>query len=421
VVFFLRIPAVQPVPKEFVLMRLHPSSRKGRLRTGGLVLAALALAACGDPEPTAAQSGDVLTSEHHDFRVVTVAEGLVHPWGMAFLPGGDILVTERPGRLRIIRDGALDPNPIAGVPEVRAQGQGGLLDVVLHPDFQNNRMVYLSYSKPRNDGEEATTAVARGVFDGQALTGVEDIFVAEAWSRAGQHFGSRLAFDRDGYLFVTVGDRGNSPMTETPETHPSQTTDNHIGSILRIHDDGSVPSDNPFVGQAGYLPEIWAYGSRNAQGMIIHPETNVVWINEHGPQGGDEVNVVHPGLNFGWPVVGYGVQYGGAVIHDDTEGPCYTDPVHVWVPSIATAGKMYYTGNAFPAWQGNIFVGGMAGEQLARLTISGESVTSEETLLSGTVGRIRDVRQGPDGFIYLAIDERRGGETPILRLEPAGN
>ncbi len=398
---------------------LHTSPpRRG---TGLSALALVALAACADPAPMAAQDGTSHAAEDHSFRVVTVAEGLIHPWGMAFLPNGDLLVTERPGRLRIIQDGVLAPDPIGGVPEVRAQGQGGLLDIALHPDFENNRLVYLSYSKPRAGGDEGTTAVARGVFDGSSLTNVEDVFVAEAWSRAGQHFGSRLAFDRDGYLFVTVGDRGASPMTSSPEAHPAQTTNNHVGSILRLHDDGSVPSDNPFVGQEGYLPEIWAYGSRNAQGMIIHPETNVVWINEHGPQGGDEVNVVHPGRNFGWPVVGEGVQYGGAVIHDDASGPGFTDPVHVWIPSIATSGKLYYTGSAFPAWQGSLFVGGLAGQQLARLTLDGETVTGEETLLRGEVGRIRDIRQGPDGFIYLAIDHRQGGATPIVRLEPVGN
>jgi glucose/arabinose dehydrogenase len=390
------------------------------LRVTGLAVF-LAAAACADPIPSVAQTGEITSSDHHDFRVVTVAEGLVNPWAMAFLPGGDILVTERSGRLRIIRGGELDPTPISGVPQVRAAGQGGLLDVVLHPDFASNRMVYLSFSKPRMDGDEGTTAVVRGVFDGTALTDVEEIFEAQAWGRAGQHFGSRLAFDRDGYLFVTVGDRGNSPETDRPESHPAQTTDNHVGSILRLHDDGSVPSDNPFVGQAGYLPEIYAYGSRNAQGMVVHPETNEVWINEHGPRGGDEINLVVAGANFGWPVVGHGINYNQNVIHDATSAPGMTDPVHYWTPSIATSGKMIYTGDAFPAWRGSMFVGGLAGEQLARVTLDGHEVAGEETLLRGAVGRIRDVRQGPDGFIYLAIDDRRGGESPILRLEPAGN
>jgi aldose sugar dehydrogenase len=213
--------------------------------------------------------------------------------------------------------------------------------------------------------------VVRGRFDGQALTDVEEIFEAVAWSRAGQHFGSRMAFDRDGYLFVTVGDRGNNPETDTPREHPAQTTDNHIGSILRLHDDGSVPADNPFVGQSGYLPEIFTYGSRNPQGLAVHPETNEVWINEHGPRGGDELNLVQGGANYGWPVVGHGINYNGNEIHEGTTGPGLTDPVHYWVPSIATSGFLFYTGDAFPAWRGNAFVGGMAGEQLARLTIVG--------------------------------------------------
>ena len=363
-------------------------------------------------------SDGIHRSEHHDFRVVTVAEGLVHPWSIAFLPGGEILVTERPGRLRVIRDGELDPEAVAGIPDVWARGQGGLLDVVPHPDFASNRLLYISYSKPDASGDEATTAVIRGTFDGRALTNVEEVIETVAWGRGGAHFGSRLAFDKDNYLFISVGDRGNSPMTDDPENHPAQLTTNHIGSILRIHDDGRVPADNPFVGQEGFLPEIWTWGNRNPQGLLVHPETNEVWSNEHGPQGGDEVNLMLPGRNYGWPVVGFGVQYGGAQIHDASERAGMTDPIHVWVPSIATSGKLIYTGDAFPDWKGSMFVGGLAGEQLARIVLDGHTVTHEETLLAGTVGRIRDVRQGPDGFIYLAIDERRGGETPIVRLEP---
>jgi len=379
---------------------------------GAALLASHAFAQSQSPD------SDIHRSEHHDFRVVTVAEGLMHPWSIAFLPEGEILVTERPGRLRVIRDGVLDPEPVAGIPEVWARGQGGLLDVVPHPEFAANRLLYISYSKPSETGEEATTAVIRGTFDGRALTNVEEVIETVAWGRGGAHFGSRLAFDKDHYLFITVGDRGNSPMTDDPENHPAQLTDNHIGSVLRIHDDGRVPADNPFVGQAGFLPEIWTWGNRNPQGLIVHPETNDVWSNEHGPQGGDEVNLMLPGRNYGWPVVGFGVQYGGAQIHDASASEGMTDPIHVWVPSIATSGKMLYTGDAFPEWKGSMFVGGLAGEQLARLVLDGHEVRHEETLVAGAVGRIRDVRQGPDGFIYLAIDERRGGETPILRLEP---
>jgi aldose sugar dehydrogenase len=359
----------------------------------------------------------VLQSEHHAYRVVTVAEGLVNPWSMAFLPNGDMLVTERPGRLRIVRNGVLLPNAVEGVPAVRARGQGGLLEVMPHPDFASNRWLYLTYSKPDADGGEGTTAVVRGRFENDRLTGLEEIFEARAWSAGGAHFGSKLAFDGNGYLYITVGDRGAPPNPETVREHPSQLVANHQGTVVRLHDDGRVPADNPFVGRDGARPEIWSYGHRNPQGLAIHPETGDVWSNEHGPQGGDELNLVLPGRNYGWPVVGYGVQYGGRTIHADTAAAGMEAPVHYWVPSIATSGLMIYTGDAFPAWRGSMFVGGLVGEQVARLTLDGRKVASEETLRPG-VGRIRDVRQGPDGFIYLATDHRGGDPTPIVRLEP---
>lgn len=361
---------------------------------------------------------DVLSTQGQDYRVVTVAEGLENPWSMAFLPSGDMLVTERPGRLRIIRDGTLLPDPVEGVPEVLAEGQGGLLDIALHPDFSGNRMIYLSYSKPIGDGSEATTAVARGRFENDRIAGLEEIFVAE--SRGRGHYGSRLAFDGDGYLFITVGDRQASPSGDL-EAHPAQDLSNHHGTTNRIHDDGRIPDDNPFVGRSDARPEIWSYGHRNAQGLAIHPETGDVWLNEHGPQGGDELNLIRPGLNFGWPVIGYGVNYGaGAPIHESSHREGMEQPAHYWVPSIATSGMLIYTGARFPNWRGSIFVGGLAGEQIARLTMDGKAVTGEETLLEGW-GRVRDIRQGPEGLIYVAIDHRRGGTTPILRLEPVSN
>ncbi len=358
----------------------------------------------------------VLRSAYQDYRVVTVAEGLEHPWSIAFLPGGDMLITERPGRLRIVREGVLLEEPVAGVPEVLAQGQGGLLDVVPHPDFASNQLLYLSYSKPFADSEGATTAVVRGRLENDRFTDVEQVFVAD--SRGRGHYGSRLAFDGNGYLFITVGDRQVPPEGDL-EAHPAQDRSNHHGTINRIHDDGRVPADNPFVDQDGARPEIWSYGHRNAQGLAIHPETGALWANEHGPQGGDELNLIRPGLNYGWPVVGYGVNYrSGAAIHEGTHGEGMEPPVHFWVPSIATSGLLIYTGDRFPAWRGNMFVGGLGGEQLARLTLDGQEVEQEETLHFGR-GRIRDVRQGPDGYIYLAIDDRRGGLTPVVRLEPA--
>ncbi|MCH8245395.1 MAG: PQQ-dependent sugar dehydrogenase [Bacteroidetes bacterium] len=350
----------------------------------------------------------------YDFSVVTVAGGLEHPWSIAFLPDGDILVTERPGRLRIIRDGVLTENPVAGVPEVHAQGQGGLLDVVLHPNFSSNRLLYLSYSKPLEDEDGATTVVARAHFENDRLTDVEELF--EADSRGGGHYGSRLAFDSEGFLFITVGDRQAPPRGDL-EAHPAQDLSNHHGTTNRIHDDGRIPDDNPFVNESGARPEIWSYGHRNQQGLAIHPESGDIWATEHGPQGGDELNLIRPGLNYGWPVIGYGVNYrSGTAIHEGTHRDGMEQPANFWVPSIATSGLMIYTGDIFPEWKGNIFVGGMAGTQIARLTLDGQRVVSEETLVKG-LGRIRDIRQGPDGYIYLAIDSDAGPQS-IVRLEP---
>jgi glucose/arabinose dehydrogenase len=372
--------------------------------------AALALAL-----PVQAQA-PVQKSMHHDYRVVTVAEGLVNPWSIAFLPNGDILVTERPGRLRIIRGGRLLEQPVAGVPAVRAQGQGGLLDVVPHPNFAQNRLLYISYSKPVGT-DAATTAVARGRFENDRLTQVEDIFVADTRGAPG-HFGSRLAFDRSGFLFITVGDRMAPPSGEL-EAHPAQDLSNHNGTINRLHDDGRVPADNPFVSRPGAKPEIYSYGHRNPQALVVDPQTGNVWSTEHGPQGGDELNLIRPGMNYGWPVIGFGVNYrSGAAIHSGTHREGMQQPVHVWVPSIAVSGMTFYTGDRFPEWTGSLFTGGLAGEQLARFTVEGERAVLAEVLVRRQ-GRIRDVRQGPDGFIYLAIDHRQGEPTAIVKLEPA--
>lgn len=371
--------------------------------TAGLILAGSS-ACAQDP---------VMRTAHHDFQLVTVADGLVHPWSIAFVPGGDILVTERPGRLRVIRDGVLLPEPVAGVPEVLAQGQGGLLDVVVHPDFATNRLIYLSFSKPVDEG--ATTAVVRARLENDRLTNVEEIF--EAVSRGRGHYGSRIAFDGNGYIFISVGDR-QAPSRGDLSAHPAQDLSNHHGTIVRLHEDGRVPDDNPFVDRPGARPETWSYGHRNPQGLAVHPVTGDVWSNEHGPQGGDEVNLIRPGLNYGWPVIGFGVNYGsGTAIHEGTRREGMEAPLHVWVPSIATSGLMIYTGTQFPEWQGDMFVGGLAGEQLARLEMDGTRIVQEETLVRGR-GRIRDVREGPDGFIYLAIDHRGGDPTAVVRLEP---
>ena len=365
---------------------------------------------------TAVSADGEFRSALHDYRVVTVVDGLVQPWSIAFLPGGDMLVTERPGRLRIVRQGRLLPQPVDGVPKVFVSSQGGLLEVALHPNFASNRMVYLTYSKPGADDMQSRTALIRGRFENDRLTGVEEIFAAVASGR--NHFSGKIAFDKNGYLFLTLGDR-QVPPEGNLEAHPAQDLSNHHGKIVRLHDDGRVPPDNPFVNRAGARPEIWTYGHRNAQGLAIHPETGDIWTNEHGPQGGDELNLIQPGRNYGWPVIGFGVNYTtGLAIHSGTHRQGMEQPVHVWVPSIGISGLMIYTGNRFPQWRGNLFAGGMVGQQLARLTLDGQRVVNRETLVP-QMGRIRDVRQGPDGYIYLVTDDREGGKpTPIYRMEP---
>ncbi len=366
-----------------------------------------------------AQSGErVLRSALHDYRVVTAVEGVVQPWSMAFLPGGDMLVTERPGRLRIVRNGKLLPQAVEGVPQVYSEGsQAGLLEVAPHPDFAQNRFLYLTYSKPLG-GKDSTTALVRGKFENDRLTDVQQLF--ESVSKGRGHYGGKIAFDGKGFLFLTLGDRQVLPDGDEASLlkHPAQDLSNHHGKLVRLHDDGRVPADNPFVKTPNAKPEIWSYGHRNVQGIAIHPESGVVWAHEHGPQGGDELNVVEPAKNYGWPVIGFGVNYTtGKTIHIGTMREGMEMPAHVWVPSIGISGLMVYTGDKFPQWKGNLFAGGMAGQRLDRLTVEGRKVASRESLVPN-MGRIRDIRQGPDGFIYLAIEERDPIPTAILRLEP---
>jgi glucose/arabinose dehydrogenase len=366
---------------------------------------------------TAVVSGDTTyRSALHDYRLVTVVDALVQPWSIAFMPGGDILITERPGRLRIVRQGKLLPQPVEGVPQVFHSGQGGLLEVMPHPNFASNRLLYLSYSKPGADDSQSRTALIRGRFENDRLTGVEQLF--EAIARGRNHFSGKIAFDGKGFLFLSLGDR-QVPPEGNLEAHPAQDLSNHHGKIVRLHDDGRVPSDNPFVNRSGARPEIWSYGHRNVQGLAIHPATGELWANEHGPQGGDELNRIDPGKNYGWPVIGFGVNYQtGLAIHTGTHRQGMEQPTHLWIPSIGISGLMIYTGDRFPQWKNNLFAGGMAGQQLARLTLNGQRF-AEESLVP-QMGRIRDVRQGPDGFIYLVTDDRDGKPTPIYRMEPVG-
>ena len=361
-------------------------------------------------------SGDtIFRSALHDYRLVTVVDALVQPWSIAFLPGGDMLITERPGRLRIVRQGKLLPQAVEGVPKVFHVGQGGLLEVMPHPNFATNRLIYLSFSKPGADDTQSRTALVRGRFENDRLTNVQEIF--DAVSKGRGHYSGKIAFNKNGFLFLTLGDR-QVPPEGNLEAHPAQDLSNHHGKIVRLHDDGRVPADNPFVKTAGARPEIWTYGHRNVQGLAIHPETGDIWADEHGPQGGDELNRIQPGRNYGWPVIGYGVNYTtGLAIHRGTHRDGMEQPLNIWVPSIGISGLMIYTGDKFPEWRGNFFIGGMNGQQLGRLTVNGQRVVSQETLVQ-QMGRIRDVRQGPDGFIYLVIDDREGKPTPVLRMEP---
>jgi aldose sugar dehydrogenase len=349
-----------------------------------------------------------MVSEEHTFRVVPLARGLEHPWGLAFLPDGRMLVTERPGRLRVVsHQGRLEPRPIAGVPAVVAAGQGGLLDVALHPDFADNALVYLAYAG--GDAGRNGTEVARGRLAGDRLEDVTVIFRIAPKSDGRVHFGSRLVFDWQGRLFVTLGDRG--------EMRRAQRLDDHAGSVVRIEADGRVPPDNPFVGRSGARPEIFSLGNRNVQGAALHPVTGELWTHEHGPQGGDEINVIRAGRNYGWPVITYGVQYGtGFRIGEGTHKAGMEQPLHYWVPSIAPSGLAFYSGDRFPRWRGDLFVGALRSQLLVRLRFDGERLVREERLLERAIGRVRDVRTGPDGLLYLLTDAANGA---LLRLEPA--
>ena len=372
----------------------------------GLNLLFLSMAAL---TPLAAQDrSSVITSEKHAFRLTTVVTGLENPWSVAFLPDGRLLITERAGRLRLVgSDFRLDPQPIGGLPESLERGQGGLLDVALHPQYAQNGWIYWAYNAPGPGGWG--TAMARGKLQGHRMTSVQVLFSMHPKTRSNQHFGGRIVFDKAGMVYLTLGDRGDKDR--------AQRLDDHAGSVIRLHDDGRVPADNPFVNRAGALPEKWTLGNRNMQGAALHPQTGEVWTHEHGPQGGDEINVMRPGLNYGWPVITYGVNYGlGTRIGEGQAKPGMVQPLHKWVPSVAPSGMAFVSGSQFPQWQGDLLVGALRGQLLVRLVLDGEKVLREERLLQGRAGRIRDVRMGPDGLIYLLSD---GPDGALMRLEPA--
>ena len=344
-----------------------------------------------------------IESKDGPIKVEVVADGLDQPWGIAFLPDGRLLVTEKPGTLRIVaKDGTLS-DPLKGVPEVIASGQGGLLDVALDPKFDANGLVYLSYSEPGDGG--AGTAVARGKLGDAGLEDVKVIFRMQPKVEGPNHFGSRLVFAPDGNLFVTLGDRF--------KFDPAQDLKSHLGKVVRINSDGSVPDDNPFVGKEDALPEIWSYGHRNVQGGAIHPESGKLWTIEFGPKGGDELNVPEPGKNYGWPVVSWGNHYDGKDIADPPTHPEFTDAVQHWTPVISPSGMTFYTGDAFPNWKNDLLVAGLSAQGIVRLTLEGDKVASENRIEMGS--RIRDVAQGPDGAIYAITDESDG---QLLRLTP---
>ncbi len=377
-----------------------------------LVLLAAISGGCDAQTGPAQISGDV--PEATGWRSEIVVRGLSHPWAITWLPDGAALVTERAGRLRLIRDGKLDPEPISGLPPLLANGQGGLLDVSLHPDFSSNRLVYLTLAIGTPDANR--TALARGRLDGSALRDTEIIFRNADPKSGGQHFGSRMVWLPDNSLLMSVGDGGNPPIAFRGENirNQAQNPGKHFGAVLRLNDDGSAPADNPFVGQPGAKPEIWTIGHRNIQGMTRDPASGRIWANEHGSRGGDELNLIAGGNNYGWPEVTYSNEYWGPRISDETSRPGISDPALVWTPSKAPSGLAYYTGEAFPRWQGNLFSGALKFQQVRRILLDGARVIGEEKLRIGE--RVRDVRQGPDGYLYLLTDEDDGA---LMRIVPS--
>ncbi len=349
--------------------------------------------------------GQSFSSELYHLRAVTIAQGLKFPWSMAWLPDGRMLVTEKPGRLRIVsRSGKISP-PVKGLPVIAYGGQGGLLDVVVDPDFASGRTIFFSFTEAGKGG--FGTAVARAELRDGRLEKVKIIFRQWPKSQSGRHFGSRIVIARDGLLYITIGDRG--------ERERAQDRSVNRGQVIRIDKNGAVPEDNPFVGKPPFRPEIFTYGHRNPQGATLHPQTGKLWIHEHGARGGDEINIIEAGRNYGWPVIAYGVHYSGLKIGEGTHKSGMEQPLYYWDPSIAPSGMAFYTGDKFPGWKGNLLVGALKYRLLVRLSLKGEKVVAEERLLKGLKARIRDVRQGPDGFVYLLTDAANG---KILRIEP---
>ncbi len=375
-----------------------------------LRLALACLLAIGAAPAALAQDTQRFRTDKVEVIVETLARDLQNPWGLAFLPDNRMLVTERPGRLRIVDAEGKLSEPVTGLPRIAARGQGGLLDVALDPNFSQNRLVYLSFAEDRGDGKAGTSVVRGRLSDnGKAFENSQIIFRQEPAHTGNNHWGSRLVFDRDGNLFVTLGDRFDLRKE-------AQNPTNHLGKIVHIKPEGEAAPNNPFLNREDARPEIWSIGHRNLQSATLHPTTGELWTVEHGARGGDEVNIPQKGKNYGWPVISYGVDYSGAKIGEGTTKPGLEQPVYYWDPSIAPSGMTFYTGDKFPAWRGSILVGALAGKLVSRLETNGNKVTGEERMLQNLGERIRDVRQGPDGLIYLLTDSRQGR---ILRMKPA--
>lgn len=373
-----------------------------------IALAALAFVVLA---ATSANADEIISTEKTKIKVETFASGLENPWGLVFLPDGRSLVTEREGRLRIVSPKGTLSAPLNGVPKVDARGQGGLLDVAIDPDFAENKYVYLSFAEAGDNGINST-AVARGVLTATGLADVKIIFSQAPKVASTLHFGSRIVFDDKGHMFIALGER-----SKTEFRGQSQDLVSDLGKVVRFNRDGSIPNDNPFVGKQGMRPEIWSYGHRNQQGAAMNPWTHELWTNEHGPRGGDEINIPRAGKNYGWPVVSYGINYDGTPVGKGAKtGPAFTDPIHYWVPSIGVSGMAFYTSDAIAPWKGNLFVGGLAIPQLVRLELDGDKIVHEEALLTDLGSRIRAVKQGPDGALYLLTDN---GEDFILRVSAA--
>ena len=369
---------------------------------------ALSAAGPARAQPSFANDITVPAATAPAFTVKRLIGGLNRPWSVAWLPNGDLLITERPGRLlRVAKGLQAKPTTVTGLPQnIAVDGQGGLFDVAVHPHYATNQLVYFSYAEQVPAGSR--TVLARAQLNGAALQNVEVVFRMQPALNSSRHYGGRIVFDGNHMVFLTLGDRGQRDSAQ----HPSQ----HAGSVIRLHDDGRIPTDNPFVGSSAAPAESFSRGSRNIQGATLHPVTGELWTHEHGPQGGDEINIIHAGKNYGWPTITYGVNYfTGTAIGQGVAKPGLEQPLHVWVPSVAPSGMAFYTGAHFPQWQGNLFVGALRGQALIRLQWENQRAVAEERLLQGQVGRIRDVRQGPDGYLYLLTDAADGA---LLRIEP---